>query len=52
MLWLVLGVLVTLGLSHTSFEPAFTWASPEAGLHGSVSAALVLVGFLLAGRRT
>ncbi|EAQ76809.1 MULTISPECIES: hypothetical protein [unclassified Synechococcus] len=52
MLWLVLAVLVTLGLSNTLIEPWLTWATPAAGLHGWGWAGLVLVGFMLAGRRT
>ncbi len=51
MLWLVLAVLVTLGLSHTLIEPWLTWATPEAGLPGWAWAGLVPLGFLLAGRR-
>ncbi|MCT0219520.1 hypothetical protein KQ304_11030 [Synechococcus sp. CS-1329] len=52
MLWLVLAVLAMLVLSNTLIEPWLIWATPEEGLHGWGWAALALLGFLLAGRRT
>lgn len=51
MLWLVLAVLTTLGFSHSLVEPWLGWAMPETGLHGWGWAGVVVLAFLLAGRR-
>lgn len=51
MLWLGVTEVVLMSLSHVLLEPLLVWGTPLFELRGSFWIALVVLGFLLAGRK-